>query len=73
MEAGAAGIPCVVSDAVGSKESIINNKTGLLFKNRDYKDLAKKLEYLICNQKKSFFFKKFKIVCKKICFHRYYY
>ena len=58
MEAGAAGIPCVVSDAVGSKESIINNKTGLLFKNRDYKDLAKKLEYLICNQKKRVFFSK---------------
>ncbi len=58
MEASAAGIPCVVSDSVGSKESVINNKTGLLFKNRDYKDLARKLGYLISNSKKRVFFSK---------------
>ncbi len=58
MEASAAGIPCIVSDAIGSKESIVNNKTGLLFKNRDYKDLIKKLKYLISNPKKRVFFSK---------------
>jgi glycosyltransferase involved in cell wall biosynthesis len=52
LEATAVGIPCVVSNAVGIKESIINNKTGLLFKNKDYKDLARKISYLIDNPKK---------------------
>ncbi len=52
LEAAAAGVPCIVSNAIGIKESIINNKTGLLFKNKDYKDLVKKISYLIKNPKK---------------------
>ena len=52
FEAAAAGVPCIVSNAIGIKESIINNKTGLLFRNKDYKDLAKKISYLINNPKK---------------------
>ena len=52
LEAAAAGVPCIVSNAIGIKESIINNKTGLLFRNKDYKDLAKKISYLINNPKK---------------------
>jgi glycosyltransferase involved in cell wall biosynthesis len=51
MEAAAAGIPCVVSDAIGAKDSIINNKTGLLFKNKDYNSLILKIEKLIKSQK----------------------
>ena len=52
LEAAASGIPCVVSNAVGLKESVINNKTGLLFKNKSYIDLANKLEYLMVRPKK---------------------
>ena len=33
-------IPIIASNIGGSKETIINNKTGYLFKNKDPKDLA---------------------------------
>ena len=36
LEASAAGIPCVVSDSPGCKESIKHNVTGLTFKNKNY-------------------------------------
>ena len=51
LEASAAGIPCVVSDAPGCKESVINNKTGFVVKTRDYKDLINKIRKLIINPK----------------------
>ena len=40
VEAQAMQIPIIASDIGGSKETIINNKTGYLFKNKDPKDLA---------------------------------
>jgi glycosyltransferase involved in cell wall biosynthesis len=49
LEASAAGIPCVVSDSPGCKESIKHNVTGLTFKNKNYIDLSKKIEKLILN------------------------
>jgi glycosyltransferase involved in cell wall biosynthesis len=58
MEASAAGIPSVVSDAIGSRDSILPNKTGLLFKNKDYNDLILKLEKIIKNKKLRNFFSK---------------
>lgn len=50
LEASAAGIPSVVTNTVGCKEAIINNKTGLLVKPKDYKDLSLKIEILIKNK-----------------------
>ena len=50
LEASAAGIPSVVTNTVGCKEAIINNKTGLLVKPKDYKDLSLKIEMLIKNK-----------------------
>ncbi len=50
LEASAAGIPSVVTNTVGCKEAIINNKTGLLVKLKDYKDLSLKIEMLIKNK-----------------------
>ena len=49
IEALAAGVPVVTSDAVGCKESIINNFNGLIFKTHSYKNLANKIEILILN------------------------
>ena len=49
LEALAAGIPCVVSDAPGCAESVKNNTTGLIFKTQDYNDLVRKLKKLIIN------------------------
>lgn len=51
LEALAAGIPCVVSNAPGCVDSIINNKTGLIFKTRDHNDLVIKLKKLIIHSK----------------------
>lgn len=51
-EAGACGRPSIVSNAEGCKDAIINNKTGLLFKNRNVDDLVRKMEYFIINKDK---------------------
>jgi len=42
-EAMACGLPVIVSDLVGTKDYIIEGKNGLIFKARDYKDLANKI------------------------------
>ena len=47
LEALAAGVPVVTSDAVGCKESILPKKNGLLCKKKDYKSLANQIEKLI--------------------------
>ncbi len=51
LEAAAAGIPCIVSDAPGCKESVINNKTGFIVRTKDHKDLINKIRKLIINPK----------------------
>ena len=47
LEALAAGVPVVTSDAVGCKESILPKKNGLLCKKKNYKSLANQIEKLI--------------------------
>ena len=56
MEAAACGRPTVTTDTPGCRDAIIPNKTGYLAKNKDHKDLAKKIEMLILDQKKLFEF-----------------
>ena len=52
LEAGILKLPIVASNIPGNKQGIINNKTGILFKSKNIKDLTNKLEYLIKNKKK---------------------
>ena len=47
LEASVAGLPVVTTKVPGCREAIINNKTGLHTKVKDYFDLAKKIEKLI--------------------------
>jgi glycosyltransferase involved in cell wall biosynthesis len=58
LEASAAGIPSVVANTIGCKEAVIHNKTGLLAKSKDYKDLSLKIEMLIKNKNLRNFFSK---------------
>lgn len=51
IEAAMAGVPYVVSDIPVLKEITKNGKGGLIFKVADIKDLAKKLEKLLTNEK----------------------
>lgn len=46
-EAGAMGRASIASNTQGCKEAIIDNETGLLFKNKDYNELANKMIYAI--------------------------
>ena len=62
LEALASGIPIVTSDAIGCRDSVIPNKTGLICKTGSYKSLASKIEKLITNPKLR---KKFSINAKK--------
>ena len=47
VEAQSMEKPVLASDIGGSLETVINNKTGWLFKNNDVNDLSKKLEMII--------------------------
>lgn len=51
LEAQATGLPVVSTYHNGIPEAVKNNDTGLLVKEKDYKNLAKKIEYLINNKK----------------------
>ena len=50
VEAGACGIPSIVSNIYGLKDTIIDKKTGLFFQLKNISDLKKKLEKLITNK-----------------------
>ena len=52
IEAGALGVPAIVSDSIGTRDSVINNKTGILVKNKDYKSLARSFIKIYKNTKK---------------------
>ena len=62
LEALAAGVPVVTSNAIGCIESILPNKNGLICKQQNYKSLALELEKLIINPKLR---KKFSINARK--------
>lgn len=47
VEAALMGLPVVVADSVGARDTIENNVTGLLFKKGDMRDLYTKLEILM--------------------------
>lgn len=49
MEAIASGVFVIASDAGGIKEIVKNNKNGFIFRNKNYKDLAKKISISIKN------------------------
>jgi len=51
IEANYFGMPVIGSDVGGIKDSVINNKTGLLFKYGDEKELAEKILELIKDKK----------------------
>ena len=68
LEASAAGIPSVVANTVGCREAVINNKTGLLSKPKNYKDLSLKIEILMKNEKlRNFLSNNAKKFVKKNC------
>lgn len=49
VEAQASGCNVIASNIGGSCETIINNKTGILFESNNYNDLANKIKYIINN------------------------
>ena len=52
IEAGALGVPSIVSDSIGTRDSVINNKTGIIVKTKDYKSLAKSFVKIYKNKNK---------------------
>ena len=50
VEAQASGKMIIASNIGGSRETVINNHTGLFFKNNNYIDLAEKIKYVINNK-----------------------
>ncbi len=68
VEAQSMEIPIIASNIGGSKETIVDNKTGLLFKSGDAKDLAEKITTIMqkdYNSMKSMGFEGRKNVLKK--------
>ena len=52
LEAAACGLPAIVTNVPGCRESIIPNKTGFLVELFDIDDLVSKIEELILDQEK---------------------
>ena len=52
IEAGALGVPAIVSDSIGTRESVINNVTGIIVKTKDHKSLARAFIKIYNNKKK---------------------
>ncbi|WP_242117959.1 glycosyltransferase [Aestuariivivens sediminicola] len=82
LEAQALGMLCVVSNAGGLSENIIDGKTGWIVKNRSSKELARTLEYVmqlpgeqkirVKNQAKERVIKEFNIGKQKTKFMNFY-
>jgi len=49
LEAAALGVPAIVSDNCAARDSVIDGKTGLLFRAGDISDLSEKIRYLDSN------------------------
>lgn len=47
LEAGIKGIPVIAADSGGPLEIITENEDGILFRSGDFKDLSRKIDYLI--------------------------
>ena len=50
VEAAAYGLPCIVSTSGGTPESIIQNQTGFIVKEKNVDDLYKAMKDLITNK-----------------------
>lgn len=50
LEAQASGVPIICSDIGGLKELVKDKKTGLLFKTKDYKQLAEEISNILFNK-----------------------
>jgi len=64
IEAASCGIPSVVSNIYGLKDSIVENQTGLFFQVANLKSLEKKIEYYYLNR---FNLNKIKKMCRDRC------
>jgi len=51
-EAMVCGIPAIVTDTCGANTYITEGKTGFIIKTKDYKTLAKRIEFLVKNRNK---------------------
>lgn len=51
IEASAIGRPIITTNVPGCRESIINNKTGILIKSRNFLSLAKAIQLILSNKK----------------------
>ena len=51
LEAGMAGLPVIATDVGGTREIIINRKTGILIKEKNLNDLKKAIIFMINNKK----------------------
>ncbi|MBS3088403.1 glycosyltransferase family 4 protein [Candidatus Pacearchaeota archaeon] len=52
LEAGAVGLPVIATDAGGTREVIIDGKTGILIKEKDSNGLKKAIEFMVMNRTK---------------------
>lgn len=52
IEAGALGVPAIVSNSIGTRESVINNITGIIVKTKDHKSLARAFKKIYKNKKR---------------------
>ena len=59
LEAQFCGVPCIGFENTGLKEIIVNNKTGILIKKNNQKQMIKKIEFLLSNKKNFIIKKKF--------------
>lgn len=64
LEAMGVGLPIVAVNIDSVKEVMIDNKTGFLAENKNYVDIADKIEKMIFSQKKDYFSKQEKLLVK---------
>ena len=46
LEAMASGLPTIISDSVGAKDCVVNEKTGFVFESHNVKELMGRIEYI---------------------------
>tara|TARA_B110000114_G_scaffold185705_1_gene234211 strand:- start:9606 stop:10808 length:1203 start_codon:yes stop_codon:yes gene_type:complete len=50
LEAMASGLPTIISDSVGAKDCVVNEKTGFVFESHNVKELMGRIEYIFYNR-----------------------